>query len=234
MKVLVVPVHASEATDIDVALIPAEDLKDLAGRRKAKANDRDLGTVVSHMPHYLVSWEIPENIPEEDYERIEDAVLKAETCLLDINKEWLEDQNEWCAGRRRIDFSRAEIDNKGIFWEFLEKNTTEMAETAHVSWEKMGIAPPGDAVTGVNWSHITHIDQDEMLAEGGPTPEWSARKALRIVLDYWGDQGQTELETATADLIADLMHMARMNGCDIDEMLRKARFHHDMEAKGEK
>lgn len=225
MKAMIIPVYSSDATDIDLAVVPLDELRKLAGHRRANSDNVERSVAVSHLPYYLVSWQLPDDAPDVLFDVLEEE----ETRQADIDEDWLEQQPQ-----TRLDFSRAEIGKYGIFWEFLEHHAEASAETDHVRWEEIGILPPGENVTQVNWSHVTDIDRDEEAAEGGPTPEQSAREALQIVLDYWGAQGETELETAITDLMVDLMHLARMNGCDAEEMLEKARRHHDAERLGQR
>jgi hypothetical protein len=46
----------------------------------------------------------------------------------------------------------------------------------------------------------------------------------------WKSDYEDDPETGLCDVLADLMHWARINGYDFDNALRKARYHHDAEA----
>lgn len=69
-----------------------------------------------------------------------------------------------------------------------------------------------------------------------PTNADRAERAYRTILTYQqrNDAGE-DFDAVTVDFLADLMHEVRMHqGDDFDELIERARAHHDAEASEER
>ena len=70
-----------------------------------------------------------------------------------------------------------------------------------------------------------------------PTNADRAERAYRTILTYQqrNDPGDENFDVVTVDFLADLMHEVRMHqGDDFDELIERARAHHDAEASEER
>ena len=76
----------------------------------------------------------------------------------------------------------------------------------------------------------------EQFPSSGTCPECRKERALKAVMDYCGpdiESGDIDLKTGIYDLVADLLHLARLNDIEPDYIIHMAQMHYNAEVEEE-